>query len=323
MSIQPTRRTQNQLVVLPPPPPSVTPKFSVDSWKSSFQASPIKSSGFGTQGDTFVDPRSSGLVRPAKDPSIDGVDGGKDAQYTKVDGSPFIKGATDGAEIDANDVNQGAIGDCGVMASLSSVAKSDPDTLKKGIRDNGDGSYTVTLYEKKPWYQPWGPDFNKREIRVTPDLPTKGGQMVFAQPGDSNGSQKELWPALYEKAYAQMKGGYSKIQGSNPADVMEAITGKSSTTATPSKESLKKIDQQLKSGDAVTVASVKDDVAKDKEPFKNNTLVANHAYSVVGVDAEKGTITLRNPWGEGYPPVTVSADTFASCFAEIESNPGA
>jgi hypothetical protein len=316
MTIQTAGRTSHPSLLAQAPKlqPNPPPTSAQSTSRSPSTTNPLV--------DAFVDPRSPRLARPGENPPFGGVDGAKDAKYAKVDGTPFIKGANDAAEVDPNDVSQGGIGDCGVMASLSAVAKSDPETLKKGIRDNGDGSYTVTLYEKKPWYQPWGSDLNKREIRVTPDFPTTNGQMQFAKPGDSNGTKQELWPALYEKAYAQMKGDYSKIQGSNPSDVMEAITGKSSTWETPSKDSLKKIDEKLKAGDAVTVSSIEDDAAKGKAPFQNGTLVANHAYSVVGVDTNKGTVTLRNPWGEGYPPVTVSADVFASSFAEIESNPG-
>src|SRR5262245_59518550 len=149
-------------------------------------------------------------VRSNPDINVDRVKG---ATYGKVEGKPFIEGAGDGNSVHWNDIDQNSLGDCYLMAAMGEVAKANPDAIKNAIKDNGDGSYTVTFQEKKgdgP-FGLFGHHYEPKEIRVTPDFPMQDGSPVFAGVGDRDGAQAELWPALIEKAYAQWQGSYHDI----------------------------------------------------------------------------------------------------------------
>jgi len=252
-----------------------------------------------------------------------GVDRVKDAKYGHVDGTPFIQGSGDAHPADWNDIQQGNLGDCYFMSAMGEVAKQNPDVIQNAIKDNGDGSYTVRFYEKKgdgP-FGLFGHHYEPKDIKVTPDFPVDaGGNQVFAGPGDTDGSKKELWPALMEKAYAQWKGGsYHGIEGGNPGDAMSALTGKDSSEKSAKDVTIDELDQALNSGKAV-VAGTPENGGK-KEMFENKTLYTDHAYMVTGVDKANGTVTLRNPWGTWTPDVKLSIADFNKYFSYVDTNP--
>lgn len=47
------------------------------------------------------------------------------------------------------DVQQGHVGDCFLMASIASLIQSDPEQLMKSMRDNGDNTVTVRFFRKR------------------------------------------------------------------------------------------------------------------------------------------------------------------------------
>ena len=61
----------------------------------------------------------------------------------------------------ADDVNQGAVGDCYFMAPISAVAKRQPHQIRNSVADLGDGTFAVRLRR----------DGNVRFVRVDADLP--------------------------------------------------------------------------------------------------------------------------------------------------------
>jgi len=67
---------------------------------------------------------------------------------TNFTGQAFVKGAGDVGDIDANDVKQGQLGDCNLLAPAAAIARANPEAIRKLISPNGDGSYNVTLYYK-------------------------------------------------------------------------------------------------------------------------------------------------------------------------------
>ena len=251
-----------------------------------------------------------------------GVDRVKDAKYGHVDGTPFIQGSGDANAADWNDVQQGNLGDCYFMASAGEVAKQNPQLIQNAIKDNGDGSYTVRLYEKKGdglfgWF---GHHYEPKDIRVTPDFPVDAnGNQVFAGPGDANGAQKELWPSLMEKAYAQWKGSYHGIEGGNPGDAMSMLTGKDSEEKAGKDFSIDHLDQALASGKAVVASTPGGEGEKVVRP--GTSLYLDHSYMVTGVDKNAGTVTLRNPWGTWTPDVVLSIADFNKYIDHVDTNP--
>ncbi|OBQ15983.1 MAG: hypothetical protein AN481_19505, partial [Aphanizomenon flos-aquae LD13] len=60
--------------------------------------------------------------------------------YQYVSGSLFQNG------LSANDIDQGALGDCYYVATLASIAQEKPDYIQNMFTDNGDNTFTVRFY---------------------------------------------------------------------------------------------------------------------------------------------------------------------------------
>lgn len=237
------------------------------------------------------DPKKDPAVQPdAKSEHV------SDPSYEKVKGKPFIKEEDDRDEVAMDDVSQGRLGDCYFMAALAAIAQRNPDAIRRMVKDNGDGTYTVTFHEGG-------------EVVVDDQFPMQGGQVAYARPGDQDAKDgKELWVMLIEKAWAKLKGGYEAIRGSKvrmkSEDAMEALTGHKTTTIyTSSKDGatlLKLLADAADKGLPMT-AGVYTQERFDQETLqkmRSQGVHANHAYAVVSVDRAKGTVELYNPWGK-------------------------
>ncbi|MCA2980194.1 MAG: hypothetical protein INH41_28750 [Myxococcaceae bacterium] len=189
--------------------------------------------------------------------------------------------------ISADDVLQGSIGNCYLVAALSSLAHANPDIIKNAIKDNGDNTFTVRFFE------------GGRPVNVTVDgdqATSASGTGRYAKSRDS----KELWVGLIEKAYAQWKGGYEAIgNGGLAGSVMTALTGRgtgwSSTTG-----NLDVLYTQVQRGAQTNKPMAAPTFGKDSGvDYTGTGVYAWHMYSVLGASEENGTkyIQLRNPWG--------------------------
>lgn len=203
------------------------------------------------------------------------------------------KGEGDGHAFDPNDVDQGYIGDCFFMAAMISVARNQPELLENNIIDNEDGSYIVKLAVPSD-----NGEVEWKEIRVTSNFVVdRKGDPKFARPGDNT----ELWPMLFEKAYAQLKGKYKKINGGFEIDALETLTGKEYE------------DYPVSEGDDFhTWMNLFNDAYRQKRPMTLATnfsrkelqddtgyvmegLVPGHAYSFVSMNRNDRTIVVQNP----------------------------
>lgn len=228
----------------------------------------------------------------------------------------FHKGAKDVDEVAMNDIKQGGIGDCYLMATLGAVAHQDPQAIKNMIRENRDGTYTVTFKERLPFSNP--PAYNDRKITVTPDFPGGIGGNQHAGPGDLDTKGfREIWPLVIEKAYAQYKGGYAEIgRGDKPHYMMELITGRPAVSD-PDREDFSGIGVGKPIGQYGMSKFSFDDVANDLRNGKSVVLGTSdavgtsmyglrgkHAYTVESAytDADgKQWLKLYNPWGNNHP----------------------
>lgn len=241
---------------------------------------------------------------PLKDPTVNPDPKNEFAPndtYKTINGVPTVKGEGDAHAVDPTDVKQGSIGDCYFVAQLAATARTDPDRIANLIKDNGDGTYTVTLHLKDPGTGRRTP----KEIVVDSQFPQKGA----AKPGDVGADGKpELWPMLIEKAFAKFSGGYELIRGkkTKDADVFAMLTGKSSSDLTPSSLSadalLTKLEAALKEGRAVSFGAKSSTDDAFISEMKAAGVVGNHAYSLESVDRAGKTVNLRNPWGVQHLP---------------------
>lgn len=255
----------------------------------------------------------------------------KDAKYKKVKNADLFKpGGLNSSdhhqEIHPNDVEQRYIGDCYFMASMAAIAHNNPEAIKDMIKDNGDGTYNVTFYEKKSLFDISGPDFKPVEVTVDDDFPMKKGATVFAGEGDGG---NEIWPMIMEKAYAKYHGSYSKIHGGFADTALSELTGLKSETFSAGGMDIETLADLAGQGKALT-ATTKHDLhigpvgipdSTDFNPlFQNDTLHEGHVYCISNVDKDAGTVTLQNPWGWTNSGITLTFDDFQKSFGQVAAN---
>ncbi|MDE2144282.1 MAG: hypothetical protein KGJ84_17890 [Elusimicrobia bacterium] len=127
--------------------------------------------------------------------------------YVRVSGGPFT------APLRWDRIAQGELGTCFFLSTLAAIAHDRPLAVSGAIRGDGHGAFVVTLH---------GADGRAREIAVDDRFPTTGsGKTFFGRGLDS----REIRPALFEKAYAKLLGGYSAIDGGDASAAFLALTG--------------------------------------------------------------------------------------------------
>jgi hypothetical protein len=226
-----------------------------------------------------------------------------------------------------NDIAQGWLGDCYFMSSMGEIALQSPQTIQNMILDNGDGTDTVRFFEYNATNNTWQPDY----VTVNLQLPVlqHNGQYAFAgwYQGGTKTTYRDtdavLWPALVEKAYAQLaEEGWSR----STAPGGSGINGTPSDWDTNSYDALNEGDgvalQQL-GGSNITYdvglasATAKDEAALVKafnhgslvivgslsqEPANTPTnaagaplIIATHVYMLKDADLATDRFTLINP----------------------------
>jgi hypothetical protein len=227
-----------------------------------------------------------------------------------------------------SDVNQGNEGDCWFLSGLGAVAMKDPSLIQQNIHQNANGTYTVTFYRNG---QPV-------PVTVTGDVPGTSSYGDYAHPGTDDNA---AWAQVYEKAYAQLNGGYASIEGGHGNVAMSDITGMPSsrvdlnpTFPWDSSPSLSDISSKLNSGYAITSGTSDGKSwpwSSEPNRLDGGWVVPSHEYMVQSVDtsAHPPTITLLNPWGQdgAGPPdpkgssapetVTLTEDQWHQYFTDV------
>ena len=192
------------------------------------------------------------------------------------------------------DVEQGAVGDCWLMASLAEVAYRDPQdiinmfTYDRTIVDNGAtvGLYTVRFFNTSG---------SAVYVQVDTELPS-GGEYYDHVNNDLGTSA--LWVALAEKAYAVANGlgyvttsneyqdSYNALDGGWPSWALQAITGGPAGDYSINSTNLV---SDWNSGDLIVLCT---------STPTSSFIVGSHCYAVVGYNASSSQpFEVFNPWG--------------------------
>ncbi len=228
-------------------------------------------------------------------------------------------GAVQVGGFNAEDPLQGQVGDCYLVSSLAAVANTHPELLEKNLKTNKDGTYTVTFYERPDMNGPAKPV----QVTIDGDFPTKyGSTLEYISARD----RTELWPLVFEKAYAQWKGGYGTIEGGMGSMALEALTGAKPSFVTITSDAVPaQVFQQVKDACAQKGA-----VVALSQPYGSEVkgMVDDHAYTLLGTVEQNGQklVKLRNPWGEREPGAdgkddgvfTLPIEQFVKAFAMVE-----
>jgi len=208
-----------------------------------------------------------------------------DTAYSPVSGSLF--GANGPSYLD---VQQGAVGDCWLLAVLAEVAARDPSDIQDMFTYDGttlDNGSVVGLYTVRFFNNAGAPEY----VTVDTELPSGGG--YYDQP--VNGV---LWVALAEKAYAQANGAgfvttssvgsdsYNALNGGDPSWAFRAITGKSAS------------DYSINPGNIASAWTAGNLIVLITSNPSSPYIVGDHCYAVVGYSSSSSMpFEVFNPWG--------------------------
>jgi hypothetical protein len=219
----------------------------------------------------------------------------------------------------ASDIKQDALGDCYFVATLASVARQKPLSIRNSVSyDRASHRFIVRLFNSagKIKY------IHVSQAELADNIARQGGSLM-----DNTGKDTRAWPAVFETAYAKLfdsdptdglAEGYNKIAaGGFPEDAMMAITGFVGETLRYAPIPMlnkarvlellgSRVATALKQKKAVTVCTKPDvdirtllDIVLLK-PMAKDGLVDDHVYTVMSMtQARSGawTLNLRNPWG--------------------------
>ncbi|HXT00823.1 MAG TPA: C2 family cysteine protease [Elusimicrobiota bacterium] len=158
----------------------------------------------------------------------------KGKQDAKIwDDRPWWKFWAEPRQVSTDDIRQGGLGDCSLLASLAAIANKEPQVLRRMIKQQqGSLAVYIQFFDGKPpkpvLVGPVDDKFAVYKPGITAGAVNIGGSAVFAAPA---GAQGAIWPLLIEKAYAVEFSGKSFAQlnrGVWPDDVMTQLTGQPS-----------------------------------------------------------------------------------------------
>ncbi len=188
------------------------------------------------------------------------------------------------------DVQQGAAGDCWLLASFAEVAAREPSDIRNMFTYEGTTNVngaTVGEYQVR-FYNSAG---TAEYVMVNTELPSGGTYYDHVANG-------VLWVALAEKAYAEANGdgyvtssnpgsdSYNALNDGVPSWALHAITGKPASDFAINPTNLA---AAWNSGELIVLGT--------NSP-SNSDIVPSHAYAVVGYNASSSQpFTVYNPWG--------------------------
>lgn len=221
-----------------------------------------------------------------------------------------FKGA---ATPDAGKLALAQMGSCrnaSLFAAMIALARSNPDAINDIVKDNGDGTYDITLYMKE---DVWSFSAAPQIITVDTRFPVEAGSHDPLYAEALRGEEgPELWAMLIEKAAAIYMGEWQSLTDENLAGdaryegAMAMLTGapeNSFDLAEIEPERAREIlELALARGWAVTATArdldqEEDDVQREAE---RHTIVSGHSYAPSRVDAKQGKVDMTNPWGAGH-----------------------
>ena len=214
---------------------------------------------------------------------------------------------------------QGAVANCYFIAALSAVAWAVPHRIAHKTRATGPSQ--PQFYNSINFYKPDTGGTIDKEIEVSDTVPVSNtsGNLIYCRSSESG----ELWPAIYEKAFAKLTTGTSSdhpdITATGWGDPVYATAQLTGNSRYYYGNSGKTGDQlwDIVRANSVSRRTVNPmtcwtyGTAPSGLSYSSANIVGSHAYTVLGWDYRSGKkyIVLRNPWGQTEATVGVHSGT--------------
>ncbi|TGZ72132.1 hypothetical protein CRM22_002281 [Opisthorchis felineus] len=197
------------------------------------------------------------------------------------------------------DIKQGALGDCWLLAVLSSICCY-PILINQVVppEQEVDQPDYVGIFRARFWrFGRW------IEVMVDDRLPVykHSNRLVFM----SSPTNNEYWSALCEKAYAKLNGSYASLNGGLQSEAMEDCTGGLAETIYLDERrrppDLLRMMQINSKRCVVMGCSIRSESGEQK---LENGLFAGHAYGVTGIASVldhgdvRHLVRCRSPWAD-------------------------
>ena len=193
-------------------------------------------------------------------------------------------------KIEFNDVQQGSLGDCYFLSSITALTEY-PYLIKEKFRTqkfNEEGYYEIIFFIDGEWQIIFLDDYFPYDPRKR--------KFAFATPHNN-----ELWAMLLEKAWAKLNGGYSNIVGGIVSEPVSALTGFPTEYLSHKQLDEDEIYNKIEEGDKE--GTIMSSASKGNDQVERRGLVKSHAYTLLSakkwVERNIYLLKLRNPWGEG------------------------
>lgn len=188
------------------------------------------------------------------------------------------------------DVNQHAIGDCSADAVLGSLAYLYPDFIKSIIKDNGDHTYTVKMYD---------PAGDPIDVTLSSKFLCNGDMTCCGVTGKHD---VVCWSTILEKAIMKWNSVYHNnnildgiaTEHTSPLFVGNGDSFAFSQGVLDYEQMERAVNVLLNQGWLVIGGFSEDDKVIGNGPYKT---VSAHAFTFVLDDTPGATYGMRNPWG--------------------------
>lgn len=200
-----------------------------------------------------------------------------------TDGRPLFANGTP----TLNDISQGSLNDCSLLAALQTVVDVAPDYIKSMITANSNGTYSVRFFNG-----------------TQPEWVTVDNQASSSGEHASSSS----WAAIVERASANYKSSFKntdntyKVVGGGGASELQSIIGDKVSSYRPSKYTEAEwnttvfdlLKTAVLAGEPTDIGSFQPtkDAVNGKDDFINA-----HEMAIIDFDATTNNFVVANPWG--------------------------
>jgi hypothetical protein len=216
---------------------------------------------------------------------------------------------------------QGNLTDCHFISAMASLAWSNPYGIVQAVRpiSSADALTTGGATDRVFFYSGTGTAAQPVEVTELLPLIEPGNGYQYARSGHA----KEIWPAVYEKAWVKWftndpgdQPDYTKVTGGDPVSDLVSLTGLNYNSYATAGQTGDQIWTTVRShcrgswtfDPMVATTYSSDATAPTPIDYETSGIVAWHCYSILGWQFVNGTeyIVLRNPWG--YHEGTLNVD---------------